>query len=83
MLPEDKEKLNKIEELKSKLFNKNYQARPANRIDFVYRRPKDIPDSWEKAEEEGSAEQKIFLKTSKIVMEGTNKLSVSLIIGSI
>ena len=64
MLPEDKEKLNKIEELKSKLFNKNYQARPANRIDFVYRRPKDIPDSWEKAEEEGSAEQKIFLKTS-------------------
>ena len=24
MLPEDKEKLNKIEELKSKLFNKNY-----------------------------------------------------------
>jgi hypothetical protein len=59
------EKLDKIEELKTKLFNKNYQVRPEYRVDFTYHRPKkEVPDSWEKKENKEVPEKNFFLKTS-------------------
>ena len=58
------EKLDKIEELKNKLFNKSYQARPLNRVDFTRRQKKEVPDSWIKEEDDIAFKENFFLKTS-------------------
>ena len=59
-----RERLDKIEELKNKLFNKNYKPKPENRADFTFRQKKDVPDSWAKEESGTDFAGKIFLKTS-------------------
>jgi len=59
-MPEDK--LDKIEELKTKLFNKNYQVKPEYRVGYTFRRQKDVPDSWEEKNE--NSKKDFFLKTS-------------------
>ncbi len=61
---EDKEKLHKIEDLKTKLFNKNYQVKPLDRFNFTHKQKKEVPDSWEKEVFEGVPKKNFFLKTS-------------------
>ena len=46
-MPNDADKLNRIEELKGKLFSKNYQTKIEHRDSFTHSSRKDIPDSWE------------------------------------
>ena len=43
----DEDKLNRIEELKGKLFSKNYQTKIEHRDRFTHEERKDIPDVWE------------------------------------
>ncbi len=65
MLPDEQNKINRLEELKSKLFRKNYQTRIEHRDVYFRPRRKDIADSWETNEEkEYSAGEKFFMKTS-------------------
>ena len=65
MPPEDKNKLNRIEELKSKLFSKNYQTKIEHRDGFSYLRKKNVMDSWGAKQGTGvETEGKFFLKTS-------------------
>ena len=47
MPPSDRNKLNRIEELKGKLFSKNYQTKIEHRDRFTHEERKDIPDVWE------------------------------------
>ena len=61
----DREKLNRIEELKTKLFNKNYQTKIEYRNSFPHFRREDVMDSWEKKETaEPNFREKFFMKTS-------------------
>ncbi len=61
----DREKLNRIEELKSKLFNKDYQTKIEHRDSFPHFQKRDVMDSWQKKEDEGpSLEENFFKKTS-------------------
>jgi len=58
------EKLNRIEELKSKLFSKNYQVKTGIRDSFVRQPKKEVLDSWKKKEEKLELGEKFFTKTS-------------------
>ena len=63
---EDKNKLNRLEELKSKLFSKNYQTRIEHRDIFPHTPPKDVLDSWKTKEKiEPDTSEKFFMKTSR------------------
>ena len=65
---EDREKLNKIDNLKNKLFSKVYDVKIEHRDNFRYQPKKDIPDSWEKEENKESInpnlKERFFMKTS-------------------
>lgn len=61
---DDREKLNRIEELKSKLFSKNYQVKTGVRDSFVRQPKKEVLDSWKKKEEKLDLGEKFFTKTS-------------------
>ncbi len=70
MLPNDRNKLNRIEELKNKLFSKNYQPHIDHRDTFSHPHISDIRDSWEdtkaaEPEEDGNFKEKFFMKTSR------------------
>ena len=58
------EKLDRIEEMKNKLFNKNYRVRLEDRASFSHIKKNDVPNSWENSEEKVDLKEKIFLKTS-------------------
>ncbi len=61
----DKEKLNRLEDLKTKLFSKSFQSRIDRHDGFMYRQKKDIPDSWKKeAVGESDSMEKFYMKTS-------------------
>ncbi len=64
----DGNKLNRIEELKSKLFSKNYQTKIEHRDNFSHFHKKDIPEVWENGSKSinGSiaSEDKFFMQTS-------------------
>ncbi len=65
MPPYDGDKLNKLEELKSKLFNKDYQTRIEHRDSFPHFPKREVMDSWVKKEENVSSfREKFFMKTS-------------------
>src|SRR3989344_5349676 len=65
MLLHNKDKLNKIEELKSKLFNKNYQTRIEHYDSFPHFQKRKVMDFWEKKESaEPDFKEKFFMKTS-------------------
>ncbi len=65
MLPRDRDKLNKLEELKTKLFNKNYQIKIEHRDNFPHFQRKEVMDSWEKEDDTSSSfREKFFMKTS-------------------
>jgi len=62
----DENKLNKLEELKSKLFSKNYQTKIEHRDVFSRPREKEILDSWGNEEKtETNIAEKFFMKTSR------------------
>ena len=62
---DDMNKLNRLEDLKSKLFSKNYQTKIEHRDIFSYVPKNEIVDSWETKEEtEFDAQEKFFMKTS-------------------
>lgn len=64
----DRNKLNRIEELKAKLFSKNYQTKIEHRDGFTHFRKNDVPNVWEnerKIETDTiSYRDKFFMKTS-------------------
>lgn len=60
----DGDKLNRIEELKRKLFSKNYKTEVGHTDKFIHSVKKDIPDSWESSRKEGDYQNKFFMKTS-------------------
>ena len=63
MLPEDREKLNRVEELKNKLFSKDYEEETERHNSFVLHEKREVPDSW--ANDEGlSVSNKKSMKTS-------------------
>ncbi|MEI6580720.1 MAG: hypothetical protein WCO07_00940 [bacterium] len=65
MLQEDREKLNRIEEMKTKLFSKNYEVKIEHRDGFVYKNDKKVPESWAKEEQmKSNIQEKFFKKTS-------------------
>ncbi|HEV7702125.1 MAG TPA: hypothetical protein VGO63_01620 [Candidatus Paceibacterota bacterium] len=65
----DRNKLNRIEELKTKLFSKNYQTKIEHRDSFMRPNRPDVPDSWgdvKKPESDGLGyQEKFFMKTSR------------------
>lgn len=60
----DRNKLNRIEELKSKLFSKNYETRIEHRDNFTHLNRQTVSDSWEDDEEKLGSEEKFFMRTS-------------------
>ncbi|MCM2338852.1 MAG: hypothetical protein NDI62_00120 [Burkholderiales bacterium] len=65
MLPRDREKLNRLEELKNKLFNKDYQVKIEHRDSFPHFKQQEIRDSWEKKEEiNDEVKDNFYMKTS-------------------
>ncbi len=64
----DRDKLNRIEDLKTKLFSKNYQAGTEHRDKFTHFKKSDIPDVWEngkKAEKDSVFRpENLFRRTS-------------------
>lgn len=63
----DPNKLNRLEELKNKLFSKNYQTKIEHRDSFSRLHKDEVVDSWKSGEkDEGGASQedKFFMKTS-------------------
>ncbi|MFA6524220.1 MAG: hypothetical protein WC264_02510 [Candidatus Paceibacterota bacterium] len=60
----DREKLNRLEELKSKLFSRNYKMPDLTHGGFSRGLKKDVPDSWATKEEEKKLEEKFYMKTS-------------------
>jgi len=63
---DEREKLNKIEEMKSRLFSKNYTTKIEHRNNFAYgQSAKEVADSWQKKEgAEIGLKEKFFTKTS-------------------
>ncbi len=64
----DRDKLNRIEELKGKLFSKNYQAKIEHRDNFTRFKRNDIPDVWEGGDKGGTdstlSQDKFLMRTS-------------------
>ena len=61
----DREKLNRIEELKSKLFNRDYQTKIEHRDSFPHFQKREVMDSWgEKESPDPDFNEKFFMKTS-------------------
>lgn len=65
----DRDKLNRVEELKTKLFSKNYQTKLEHRDSFMHIPKPDAPDSWRDEEmpapETLSYQERFFMKTSR------------------
>lgn len=63
---EEKEKLNRIEEMKTKLNSRNYEPKREYHNSFTYHVEKDVPDSWEDGERGSFSDlkEKFFKKTS-------------------
>jgi hypothetical protein len=65
MQPEDGHKLNRIEELKSKLFSKNYKASGEIRRELSRFQTEDVPEAWAKSKETiENFGGKFFVRTS-------------------
>jgi hypothetical protein len=64
MPPQGRDKLSKIEELKSKLFSKNFQPRIEHRDNFSHIENNDVRDSWTVKEDIANMSQTFLMKTS-------------------
>ncbi|MEI7809954.1 MAG: hypothetical protein WCI41_00130 [bacterium] len=64
-MQEEREKLNRIEEMKTKLFSKNYEVKIEHHDPFIYKDNKDVPDSWdsEYADESDKNQKNTMKKT--------------------
>jgi len=61
----DREKLNRIEEMKTKLFSKNYEMKIKHHDGFVYRDDLKVSDSWgEEGDKKSTNKKNFFTKTS-------------------
>jgi hypothetical protein len=66
-MPENEhEKLNRIEEMKTKLNSKSYEARPVRRDDFIYKVDREVPDSWGDEEKDNSGKRTPFPKKTSM-----------------
>ncbi|MFZ3015544.1 MAG: hypothetical protein WA101_00890, partial [Minisyncoccia bacterium] len=65
MPQDDREKLNRLEELKSKLFSKTYKMRDMTHGGFSRQTKVEVPDSWgDKDQQDANLGEKFFMKTS-------------------
>jgi len=65
MSTNDKNKLNRLEELKGKLFSKSYQTKIEHRDSFSHLNKRDVLDSWETKGKKGlDSAERFFMKTS-------------------
>ena len=65
MPPHDRDKLNRIEKLKTKLFSKNYQTKIEHRDSFPHFQGKEVMDFWQKREDtDSNFRENFFTKTS-------------------
>src|SRR3989338_8355934 len=64
MSEEDSEKLNRIEELKSKLFSKNFPTKTEHRDSFTSPKRLDVPESWVQGGITPGSPEKFFTRTS-------------------
>lgn len=63
---DNRNKLNRLEELKDKLFNKDYQTKIEHRDSFSHPHRKEVLDSWKVSEKiESNTAEKFFMKTSR------------------
>lgn len=66
MSPEDGNKLNRLEELKSKLFSKNYQNKIEHRDSFSDVQRREVSDSWQTDEKNTvNVAENFFMKSSR------------------
>ncbi len=63
MPPNDRDKLNRIEELKSQLFSKGYKTKIEHRDSFSNPEKSNVPESWDDGTKD-RATDKFFMKTS-------------------
>ena len=63
MPPNDEDKLNKVEELKKKLFSKNYQVKTGHHGDFTYVNKKNVSESWPQEEPRSNPAGKLPVQT--------------------
>jgi hypothetical protein len=61
---EESEKLNRIEDMKTKLNNKNYESRIEYRNNFNFKVNREVPDSWGDEKKESFFKENFFKKTS-------------------
>ncbi|MCX6757878.1 MAG: hypothetical protein NTZ44_03310 [Candidatus Nomurabacteria bacterium] len=61
---EEKEKLHRLEDMKTKLFSKSYKSILAKRSGILHRTHYDIADEWQNEEHAENLTSKIFMKTS-------------------
>jgi hypothetical protein len=63
---DDRNKLNRLEDLKSKLFSKDYQTKIEHRDVFSYSQRKEVPDSWANTNKNDfkTTDDKFLMKTS-------------------
>jgi hypothetical protein len=65
MPQDDRNKLNRLEELKGKLFSKNYKTKIEHRDEYSHLHTNDISDSWENRQRpELNTDDGFFMKTS-------------------
>ncbi|PIR68537.1 hypothetical protein COU49_00650 [Candidatus Nomurabacteria bacterium CG10_big_fil_rev_8_21_14_0_10_35_16] len=64
MPPNGSNKLSKVEELKNKLFSKNYRTKIEHRDNFSRLHTKDVMDSWTVKDKAMHHSKKFFMKTS-------------------
>ncbi|MCE9549210.1 DUF11 domain-containing protein [Candidatus Nomurabacteria bacterium] len=64
MQSDSEEKLNRVEELKTKLFSKNFQMKIEHRDNFTHLEKKDVPDSWNDESQSHPFGGKFFTQTS-------------------
>ncbi len=66
MPPDDRNKLNRLEELKGKLFNKGYQTKIEHRDSYSRTNEDEVADSWHTKEKTvGENTERFFMKTSR------------------
>lgn len=61
---EEKEKLHRLEDMKSRLFSKSYKTLQIKRSGTLHQKKYDIPETWEPESTEETMTKKFFLKTS-------------------
>ena len=61
---EDRNRLNRLEELKNSLFSKNFKVKIEHHDTFSTHEKREVPDSWERTTTKSNLGEKIFMKTS-------------------